>query len=1640
MEIKRRVGRVACVLAVVLFLSGLDSAWAQKIEVTDYFQTFDSTNGAYSTSDPQSSGILWTYSAIDGVGATGAWRVNSGDGDPSLELLMSPSISVPVDGTVILQFDHKYAFEPAWDGGVVDISVNGSAYVQVLNTAFTTNGYNGVIQTTDPWNIPEQLNGLDAFNGPNSGWLHSKANLGTFSNGDTIRVRFRGGWDWGAAEPNPNWVVDNVQLGRLMPPIFSLVPTNVTPTSASLNGMLISTGASATAIFVLWGNSDGGTNWGNWANTNIWAAPQGTGIYSYVASPLITDTNYYYRFASTNLAGTEWADASQFFITQAASLPSVDNGGGASSVTLTAALLSGTLTGGNPAPNIWIYWGTTNGGTNQGSWNLPPISIGQPGMTDFSSYRETLTPNQTYWYRSYATNETGEAWAPTSTNFTTVAVSISPANTSVWEGASGTTNAETLTVTLSAASVLPVTVSFATADGSATVAGGDYVPANTNITIPAGMVSTTITVMVIGDGVYEPDQTFTVNLTGAVNAGLGSNIQSTVTIRHQFYVRHSGSDLNSGAAWSDAFATLQKALDMVPLATPIPINVQASTGSQYYATCKRTLSSNGFYPSLTLIPEFQGGWQNVDTMPEQTGLSVIRSASTNEAGIDLTSPGHLRPINLTINRFSISDVTRGIAMYSGSGGINNDLILAVSNTTIRAQTDGIYLSYPRAYRSFGVNAGGPCRVLAENVDIVAGLAGAGHGVYSIGQWLGSQITASGPDPVSGAPRVSTITSLNGCGVYFETVYASETCQATFENTVIQGCSSSGIHLEVSGGYIVRATLENCTIADNGGDGLNLTGITAGSWGNATNCLFFNNNGHGLNLGTGGVAFASSEGYNLFFGDDLLVNGSGQALDGTTLTSDPWLWVKDAKPDPFYQLSSYASPAYHSGSDGSSRGAYQDSMSTSMAAPIIISFPVTLITETSADMVGNLITGGPPTMVTCYWGTNNGGTVQGQWMTNTFLGANTLGFLTNSVPSGLTASTLYYYRFYASNSLTWNWSTNTTVFATLGTAVGVNNDGGATNITPSSAELRGNMTVGTPPPWAWIYWGTTDGGTNKGNWNLPALPIGQPGIGLFSAGASNLMANNAYWYRCYVSNVNNEAWSPSSTTFTTAPPNLVISDVALVEGPMGTPTSALFTVTLSHTSAVDVSVGYTTTDGTATAADSDFVWISGLLTIPASNLTAQIPVTVNGDTQVELLETFYLDLTSGVSVVISDARGACTIANDDFTFYVRHSGNDTNNGSGWSDAFASLQQALTKANVFYPTFSSSINVEASTGSQSYATCSKVYGSGGGPSGHMTWNFQGGWKDVDTTPTQTGLSAIRDPATNNIGIYFEGGYHGFRKTLIVNRFAISAVTEGIVLTLNSDTIDGGDIILVVNNSIISAENNGIREWYFRPGYAGWSSQFYLTNVTIRAGLAGSGTGDGLYVGGSLDGSHIAATEPGASAFSSVGGHGIRLVGSVSSTVNINNSVIYDCERDGVNASNNYAALRVSMNRCTIADNGGDGLRMLGASPGSWGNPTDSIFANNGAHGLNLGTGGMAFASSENYNVFFNDDIFVNGAAQGVYGATSTADPRLFARKLKPDPWYKISSLRSPAFHSDSTGGNRGAYQSEALLITGTIVTLR
>jgi hypothetical protein len=109
---------------------------------------------------------------------------------------------------------------------------------------------------------------------------------------------------------------------------------------------------------------------------------------------------------------------------------------------------------------------------------------------------------------------------------------------------------------------------------------------------------------------------------------------------------------------------------------------------------------------------------------------------------------------------------------------------------------------------------------------------------------------------------------------------------------------------------------------------------------------------------------------------------------------------------------------------------------------------------------------------------------------------------------------------------------------------------------------------------------------------------------------------------------------------------VVSSATVPEGNIGDHPSASVDVMLSAASGRDVSVSYTTVDGTATTADADYVAESGTIDFAPGETLETIVVPVVGDDAVELDETFDVQISSPLHATLGNATAVVTIATND----------------------------------------------------------------------------------------------------------------------------------------------------------------------------------------------------------------------------------------------------------------------------------------------------------------------------------------------------------------------------------------------------------
>lgn len=126
--------------------------------------------------------------------------------------LTSPSIPVTI-AAAVLSFRNRYDTENGWDGGVLEISINGGAFQDIITAggSFIENGYNGTLGANGTNN---PLNGRSAWTGNSNGYLTTKVRLPAAAAGQNVQLRFRFGADDNTtgAGPNPGWYIDNIEV------------------------------------------------------------------------------------------------------------------------------------------------------------------------------------------------------------------------------------------------------------------------------------------------------------------------------------------------------------------------------------------------------------------------------------------------------------------------------------------------------------------------------------------------------------------------------------------------------------------------------------------------------------------------------------------------------------------------------------------------------------------------------------------------------------------------------------------------------------------------------------------------------------------------------------------------------------------------------------------------------------------------------------------------------------------------------------------------------------------------------------------------------------------------------------------------------------------------------------------------------------------------------------------------------------------------------------------------------------------------------------------------------------------------------------------------------------------------------------
>ena len=915
----------------------------------------------------------------------------------------------------------------------------------------------------------------------------------------------------------------------------------------------------------------------------------------------------------------------------------------------------------------------------------------------------------------------------------------------------------TFTVTLSAASGLPVTVGFATADGTAT-AGSDYTAAAGTLSFAPGVTSQTITVPIVNDAVYEGSEAFTVTLSAPTNASI-ADISAIGTIVDDG-TGPGGTDNDAPFVTSATSPTVVEGgnLDFTitlsnASTTPTVVSLGTPTGSATYGTdtAQAQVSYDGGTTFATIV-----GWSvavpagvtsfivrvpTVDDALGEPAETLIGSAATAANAAPVAATG-----TILDNDTPVVSISGAITYYEAAGTASYTVTLSNAATT----------------------------PVSVNYATVSGTASAG------------------------ADFVASLGTLNFApGVTSQTVTV-----AILDDAVYEGAETFAVTLSAPAGATLGAATSTTTIVDDGSgvggtdsdvpEVVAVGSPTAAEGGNLDFTVTLGNASTTpttvtLTLASGSATLGADTGGALvsFDGGASFVAVGGPSISvpaGVTSLIVRVPAVDDATGEPMESFTLSASTAANPVPlTGTGTITDNDLPALTVSSPTVAEngayavFTVALSNASStATTVGFALANGTAT---------GGGTDYGAaGATNLQVSTNGGVSWTNAASATIAAgSTSVLVRTPITNDTIDEPAENFTLTATrtggstsnsaaTGTATITDNDPAPT-ITIANVSVAENVASGyaqftvrlsnpsstaTTLGLALADGSATGGGVDYGSGGATNLQISTNGGATWvsassvtiAAGATSVLvrtpivndaldeANETFTLtatRTAGTTANATASGTATITDNDATPSLRINDVTVDEA-AGT---ASFTVTLSAASGRAVGVSFATTNGSATAG-SDYTARTGSLSFAPGVTSQTITVPITDDASYEGAETFRVVLSGATNASIADNSGTATItANDVPTLAV--SAPTVVEDAG----FAVFTVSLSNPSSVATTVGLALTNATATGS------GVDYGAGGAANLQVSTNGGGTWTNATTATFAAGATSVlvRTPVTND-----------------------------------------------------------------------------------------------------------------------------------------------------------------------------------------------------------------------------------------------------------------------------------------------------
>ena len=1038
--------------------------------------------------------------------------------------------------------------------------------------------------------------------------------------------------------------------------------TLVTTTSATFNATLY-TEFTNYYVSVYWGLSNGGTNASSWGNTNYvgaWTNKASTNL-TFSTTILSDSTPYYYAFRATNSTYDFWAQPSTRLDTDGR--PAVENAGFTPEKGY--ATLSGNVisTGGAPT-TVRIYWGEVDAGTNfPTAWaNTNIISGNQTeGVPFFSDTTNDLVYGVQYYYRAYAANSNGAAWASSTAGFVTApedAFVAGPYNWDFWDGSGQSNdwvvlNGNAWYLSSNGGGVdsansggtghsgdgghptflfeSPVfkfnggtvngthTIRFSMSTGAGDQTGGGpdfatpaavvaYNGGDANSTGEKGLAFYNLDTLVY-DAVYfhccDNNGTETFELTAADLTAAGVDLSATYALN--YYDNDSGSWGWTVLNWIDISADL---LASSPISiTNLPVSTDyTSTSATFNATFDGTESLFKVYACWGTNDgeTATGAWDNVELVGTYTNVGTTNlefytegliegtvyeytfmaaNAATNmwaQPNATFQTVGSPKVDNgigatpnigyATLNGELIGGSKADIYVYWGpTDGTNNPAAWANTNTlqvfangpfaTSTSETLIYGLTY--YYRCYAVNAFGDDWA-DSTINFTTLYPGEMTVTNNLEAWYDASTLALG----DGDPVVAW-SDLSGNGRHLDSYQGSPTFKADAVNGLPAiNFDNASLNMVVQDKYfakdvyvVFRSAYDHRFGPDWGapigvpdGDDADRTWMLQGNedrfWDSELPSAVKWN---GIEVTSANNFDMSAPSGNASMGDYMVLKVEAGPNNGIQTRdmivgsrTDAW---QNSKFDTAEVLAYNTTLSSEDENTLSAYLAWKYGISTSYAAlsvPSMVNNHVSDLAPDEAQLNGTLAATGAVYDVWVYWSTSDGTNSKTAWLAGSgdsqYMGSftNVTSTDLSHLAQSLTASTTYYYTFYASNMLQEIWAQPSESFGSLG-APTVDNNVGATGLGASEATLNGELTAGGTAS-VYVCWGYINGGTGAtGSWQN-VEPLGSVfALEPFSTNITGTLFGIPYYYTCFVTNSSGGDWSPVTNFTTLSPIELLVTD-------------------------------------------------------------------------------------------------------------------------------------------------------------------------------------------------------------------------------------------------------------------------------------------------------------------------------------------------------------------------------------------------------------------------------------------------------------------------------------------------------------------